>query len=375
MDWDTRIRHSTRLRLFVCAAGALVIGGGVPLTVRAETLAERTNRGVVELVTGDEAASVAMAHDLASVFDDGTTRRLLPILGRSPLDNIIDLRALRGVDMTIVQTDALEDARQHALPRLEYAVSFVAKLHSEELHVLARADIRRIEDLAGKKVAFAGGAKITGPAVLDLLRVKVDQVFDDRALALYKLKSGDVAAVADVAAKPSPFFEALRGDDGLHLLAIPFAPALANAYAPGQLTAADYPALVARDAPVDTVAVGTVLVVANLTPNTERYRNVANFVDAFFTLLPRLQEVPRHPKWSEVNIAADFPGWKRFAPADLWLKRNVVASAPQMDESRLREAFAAFLDERAKAAGSRTLTAERKNELFDQFKRWQTGGR
>jgi hypothetical protein len=211
--------------------------------------------------------------------------------------------------------------------------------------------------------------------VLDLLQVKVVPVFDDRAVALHKLKSGEVAAMAYVAAKPSSFFEALRGSEGLHFLAIPFAPALAGAYAPAQLTSADYSRLVGADAPVATVAVGTVLMVANLTPNTERYRNAANFVDAFFTLLPRLQEVPRHPKWREVNIAADFPGWRRFPPADLWLKRNVVASAPPMDERHMREVFAKFLDERAVAAGGRTLTAEQKGELFDQFRRWQNSER
>lgn len=365
------MQRSTCLRLCNGAVAALIIGGGVPGAARSETLVERSNRGVVELMTGDEAASVEMAHDLASVFDDGTTRRLLTVLGRGSLENIVDLRALRGVDMTIVQTDALDYARQHAMPHLEGTIYFVAKLHSEELHVLARADIRRIEDLAGKKVDFAGGAGVTGPAVLDLLKVKVEPVFDDRAVALLKLKSGEVAAMAYVAAKPSPLFEGLRGSEGLHFLAVPFAPALANAYVPAQLTAADYSRLVGSDAPVATIAVGMALVVANLPPNTERYRGAANFVDTFFTMLPRLQEVPRHPKWHEVNIAADFPGWRRFPPADLWLKRNVVAAAPQVDEQHVREIFVKFLDERAKAAGGRTLTAEQKGELFDQFKRWQ----
>jgi uncharacterized protein len=369
------MQRTTCLRFFSGAAAALMIGGGVLGIARSETLVERSNRGVVELMTGDEAASVEMAHDLASVFDDGTTRRLLPVLGRGLLENIVDLKALRGVDMSIVQTDALDYARQHAMPHLESTIYFVAKLHSEELHVLARADTRGIEDLAGKKVDFAGGAGITGPAVLDLLRVKVESVFDDRALALNKVKSGEVAAMTYVAAKPSPLFGAVHGSEGLHFLAVPFAPALANAYVPAQLTAADYSRLVGGDAPVATVAVGTALVVANLPPNTERHRNAANFVDAFFTLLPRLQEVPRHPKWHEVNIAADFPGWRRFPPADLWLKRNVEAAAPQLDEQHIREIFVRFLDERAKAAGGRTLTAEQKGELFDQFKRWQSNER
>jgi hypothetical protein len=237
--------------------------------------------------------------------------------------------------------------------------------------VLARGEVRRIGDLADKNVDFVGSAKITGLAVVDLLQIKLVPVFDDFPLAVKKLKSGEVAAIAYVAAKPTPLFEALEPGDGLHFVAIPFLQALANAYVPTQLTATDYPRLVTADAPVDSVAVGTVLAVANLTPNTERYRNVANFVDAFFTLLPRLQEAPRHPKWNEVNVAAELAGWKRFPPADNWLKRNAVASGPSMDEKELRDIFAKFLDERAKAASGQTLTADQKNQLFDQFKRWQ----
>jgi hypothetical protein len=335
-----------------------------------ETLTERVNHGLVELVTTGDAASIAMAQDLAGVLDDGATRRLLPVVGHGAVENLVDLKALRGVDMTIVQTDILDYARQHDLPRLENSITYVAKLHTEELHVLAPAAIGRVDDLADKKVEFVGGAKVTGPAVVDMLQLKVEPQFDDYPLAIEKLNAGEVAALVYVAAKPTALFEAMRGD-GLHFLAIPFAQALANAYVPARLTADDYPRLVAADAPVDTVAVGMVLVVANLTPNTERYRAVANFVDAFFTLLPRLQEASRHPKWSEVNVATELSGWKRFPPADAWLKRNVVAAAPAMDETEMREIFARFLDERAKAAGGQTLAADQKSLLFDQFKRWQ----
>ena len=58
--------------------------------------------------------------------------------------------------------------------------------------------------------------------------------------AVENLEHGEVAAMAYVAAKPSPLFGALRGSEGLHFLAVPFAPALANAYVPAELTAADY---------------------------------------------------------------------------------------------------------------------------------------
>lgn len=363
----------TLFRLRRCAVAALFIAGCLGGTAQAESLAERTNRGLVEIITSADGASIRMAQDLASVLDDGATRRLLPVVGHGAMQNLVDLRALRGVDIAIVQLDVLANAKRNKLmPGIEGSLTYIAKLHNEELHLLARKDIQRVEDLAGKKVNFSGGATVTGPAVLDDLHVKVEPVFDDQALALQKLKSGEVAAVAYVAAKPTAFFGALRGGDGLHFLPVPFKPDLAASYVPAQLTVDDYPGLVPADAPIDTIAVGTAMMVANLAPNTERYRNVANFVDAFFTQFPRLQEAPRHPKWTEVNLAAELPGWKRFPPADQWLKRNVVASAPALDEKELHDIFAKFLDERSRLSGGQPLSMREKDQLFDQFRRWQS---
>jgi uncharacterized protein len=53
-------------------------------------------------------------------------------------------------------------------------------------------------------------------------------------------------------------------------------------YAPARLTAADYPGLVPYNQPVDTVAVGTLFAVIEVQAGSDRYRNLANFVDAFF---------------------------------------------------------------------------------------------
>lgn len=371
--WVARGVRAALVVLFVycsIAAAAWAQGKG---EARAESLVERTNRGLVELVTGGgDGASVQMAQDLAGVINDGATRRLLPAIGNGSVQNLIDLKMLRGVDLAIVQSDVLEYARQNKLvPGIE-SITYIAKLHNQELHVLARADVRRIEDLAGKKVDFGGGAAVTGPVVFDLLHIKAEPIFDDHAVALAKLKAGEVSAVAYVAAKPTPLFDGLGGSDGLHFLSIPLKPELAAAYVPGQLTNEDYPRLIATDTPVSTIAVGMVIVVANLTPSTERYRNVVNFVDAFFTQFPRLQEAPYHPKWAEINLTADLVGWKRFPAADAWLKRNVVAQAPALDEKELREVFAKFLDERTRLSGGPPMSSQEKEQLFDQFRRWQT---
>src|SRR5437773_2862067 len=112
------------------------------------------NRGVVELETGRASGiSVRIAEDLANIIDDGATRRVLPVVGKGSLQNLTDLKLLRGIDLAILQTDVLDYARQaNYFPGIETWVSYIAKLYNEEFHLLARRDIRSVADLANQKV-------------------------------------------------------------------------------------------------------------------------------------------------------------------------------------------------------------------------------
>src|SRR5690242_13411936 len=106
------------------------------------------NRGVVELETARAAGiSVRIAEDIANVVDDGATRRVLPVIGKGALQNITDLKLLRGIDMAILQTDVLDYAKQQNLfPGIEYWANYITKLYNEEFHLLARQNIKSIAD-------------------------------------------------------------------------------------------------------------------------------------------------------------------------------------------------------------------------------------
>lgn len=147
---------------------------------------------------------------------------------------------------------------------------------------------------------------------------------------------------------------------------------MTTTHIPTRLTFADYPGLVPQDHVVDTVAVGAVLAAANLKMGSERYRNLVNFVGSFFTGFQALLDPGHHPKWSEVNIAAELPGWWRFLPAEQWLQRNApTAAVPALQD--LKAIFSRFIDERQKATGGLLLTQQQKDELFRQFQTWQEG--
>jgi formylglycine-generating enzyme required for sulfatase activity/TRAP-type uncharacterized transport system substrate-binding protein len=302
--------------------GASPVPAGTPSPAKAASAS-------VDLLAGSaESTSFKMARDLASVVDDGANRRLLVTVGDGGLRDVVDLVSRRRLDVAIVQRDVLDDARQSkAVPGVE-AVSYIAKLHSEELHVLALPSIQKIEDLKYLKVELIGSAAVTGKAVLDFFHVPVVPVFDDAETALAKLQAAELAAIFYVAPKPAPLFLSLKASTnyGLHFLNVPL-PMGSTSYPPRQLATADYPELIRFDGPIVTIGVDMVMVAAKLPPKSDRYRSVANFVDAFFEALPQLRQQPHHPKWAEVKLAATLPGWERFPEAAAWLERQTTAPA------------------------------------------------
>src|SRR5215472_2907564 len=372
-------RQPTMKHRILTAATIAIISGPIFSSTYAKTPSTSpevsVNRGIVELETTRSAGiSVRIAEDLANVIDDGATRRVLPVVGKGALENLTDLKLLRGIDMAILQTDVLDYARQQNLfPGIDYWVTYIAKLYNEEFHLLARQDIKTVNDLAHQRVNVdlrEAGTAITAARLFELLKIPVTAANDDQETALDKLHKGEIAAIAFVAGKPAPIFRSLNGSDGLHFLPIPLNPAVTAAYVPTRLTATDYPGLVPNDQSVDTVAVGAVLLAANIQQGTDRYRNLVNFVEAFFTGFQSLLEPGHHPKWREVNITAELPGWHRFPPADQWLQRNMQAAAPPNLQD-LKAIFSRFIDERQQAAGGQAMTQQEKDQLFGQFELWQ----
>src|SRR5262249_6806180 len=112
------------------------------------------NRGVVQLQTGRAAGiSVGIAEDLANLINDGATRRGLPVVGKGSLQNITDLKLLRGIDMAILQADVLDYAKQqNFISGLDGWTTYIAKLYNEEFHLLARREVNGVAELANQKV-------------------------------------------------------------------------------------------------------------------------------------------------------------------------------------------------------------------------------
>lgn len=364
------------MRMGLAIAGAMLAGFGPVAPARADgaiddvrTLAKHGAVGVI--AGGIDGTYLRVAADLSAVLDDGVKLRVLPMIGKGSVQNLFDLKYLRSVDIAIVQSDVLTFVRQDpSAADASDTIRYVTKLYNEELHILAAKDVRSLDDLRGRKVNtdLAGsGTGMTAGIVLGQLGIPVEESHLGQADAIAALRAGDIAAAVFVAGKPAKLFSSIDAGSGLHFLAVPQSAALLATYLPAQLSHEDYPALVGDQGPVDTIAVGAVMAIYNLPAGTERYRQAAAFIDAFFGKFDKFLEPPRHPKWREVNLAADLPGWKRFQPAADWLTLH-----GQRADADLRRAFEAYLDGQAKETGSPPSSPEEKAALFARFRQWQT---
>jgi TRAP-type uncharacterized transport system substrate-binding protein len=318
---------------------------------------DKPNGSIVTVLTEPVGGAwAAMGADMASVLDDGEALRVLPIIGKGSVQNLIDILRMRNVDAGFVLTDALPFVKtEYGIDNLEQHVRYIMKVFNSEVHIVARSEITSIRDLEGKKVfAERDTSYFAARNIFNRLHIKADIDFrTDGALGLQKLLNGEADAWIVSVGKVAPMIASIGNDAGLfHLVPIPYDKALQDAYLPSSLTGADYPNLIAPGATVDTLASSALLMVYNWPPGSERYNRVAKLVDALFSRIEQLQQPPRHPKWREAAIAATLPGLQRFKAAEDWLRLEGEMADADLHASVARRLLA------APAPGQRDLYRE-----------------
>jgi TRAP-type uncharacterized transport system substrate-binding protein len=298
-----------------------------------ESEKDKMNAWTVGLAGGLlEGAPIRLAAEMGRVVDDGPNLHVLPIVTRGPTENLNSLLYLRGVDMAIISSDALEEYKIQ-VPQIQSRITYLLNLFPSEVHVFVRPEIQRLQDLAGKKVNFntqGTAAAYTGPMVFSRLGIDVEKTFIPHQVALEQMRKGEIAAVFFITSKPVDAFVRGRWEPGFKFLPIAYESKFEDYYLPAVLDASDYPNLIKEGERISTIAVPTALVAFNWSPYSNRYQRVARFVDYLFSRIDKLQAPGFDPKWKSINLAATVPGLTRFPAAQEWLDRKARnAQAPQ----------------------------------------------
>jgi len=347
-------------------------------SVRYEEKKRQTNDIAVSIVVSGLTCTCArFAEDIRNVVNDLKPDgiRVLPVLGVGGLQNLNDVLFLKGIDMGVVDEDNLSLLKKRD-PQLyagiEQSVQYITKLYNSEFHVLARSDIRSFDDLRGKKVSFNlkdSQTEVTAEIVFDMLKIDVQRLNYDNDEALQKLKNGEIAAMIILSGAPQAAIAKVKKEDNLHLLALDerslpghdLHPILAK-YLPTELTHEEYPALVPEGSPVSTVGNRSLLVTYAWPEGSARYNKIAKFVREFFGKIDQFHEPSRHPKWAEINLAAEMPGWTRFKPAADWLAEHQSVA--------LKPAFDQFVQNNAPTPALKGMSDHDRELLFVKFQQF-----
>ena len=338
---------------------------------------------VAIMTSGMTCTCARFAEDIRNVVNDLRPDgiRVLPILGVGGVQSLNDMLFLKNVEMAIVEQDnmiALKQRDPALYADIERRIHFIAKLYNSELHILARWDIKSLADLKGQIVNFNlkdSNSEVTADRVFNMLHIQTERRYDDVDTAMAKLRNGQIAAMIMLTGAPQSAVAKLKPEDKLHLLAIDdeslpgydLGPVFTD-YLPGELTHDMYPDLIPEGTTVQTVVNRALLVAYAFPEGSPQYRKTERFVNEFFNKIGQFKESGRHPKWNEINLWAEIPGWTRFKPAREWLDahRNATAGAdPAKVDKTFRQFLAAY-----KAKVNRPLSKNEEEFLLKKVKQF-----
>jgi len=343
---------------------------GIPSPDDTWTLPNRAgmNANTVTIITAPAGGATAIfGSDMARVLDGGELR-VLPVLGKGPVRNVVDILHLQAIDMGMVAGDVPEFYKlQYKVPDIASRLRQIAKLYNNELHVIASTSIKSIFDLEGKRIVAQTDVGYYSAKVI-FSRLNMHVTYDywtDDSRAIQKIIDGEADAYIGSTGKVFSLVRAIKNEDRrLHLVPIPYDRRLQDLYLPTTLSGAEYPNLLAPDEKIETVATSVLLVTFNWPEKSERYRRTAKFVDAFFSKIDEFLKPPRHPKWHEASINVKISGWERFKAADDWITRHTGGESATKDSSEL---FKRFLTENH----IDNVAPEDSAALFRQFLEWK----
>lgn len=294
-----RARRFAHLTVFLLAAAPAAL---------AETAARPVTLG---LMIGDSSA-MTLGQMLVRDVSHEHGVRLVPMIGSGSVLSLHDLAAVPGVDAALVSSDAMAYARAHGLVRDPGRYAALARLKPLELILVARRDLADLSSLNGQRIAtgpagsaaYASGELVFSVNTVQFQRVPLAGQDGLRALAEGR---ADAALVLGRDTDFTVLQEANRAGGGFHVLALPFAEALANTHSPVLIPASALPGLLAPGSDVESVAAALIVAVREPARGTAAFDRLRRFSRALYAS-PEATAAGNNP-------AARVPGWKASAAA------------------------------------------------------------
>ena len=334
---------------------------------RQEALLDIANTNVVGIIGGAQTSTrTRMILDMRNVLNVKDKLRIVPIVGQTATQNVIDLFFLRGVDVAVVQADVLSSLKAGtSIPRLRKQIRYIAPLHDETLHMVVGSGISNIRQLAGRIVNFSSestGTVFTASNILSQLGIKVRAIRTSDGEGLRLVKSGEISATVRLDGRMSSAFGDLALTDKLRLLEVPMPQGASRVYRTTRLTSAGYPGLIPRGQSVDSVTVSMVMVSRNWPRRSLQFKKIAKFARSLNQNLARFRERQRDPKWEQVRLDRNVPGWSRFDQGDDGTETQ-LATTPTLSATN------------ADVVGARVTEPPTVDEIFSEFKKWSNENR
>ncbi len=323
---------STRILKYIANVSytlfALVVISAWALVKQSAAADDKTALG---MMTGTKTGTYyAIGKDMENIAASAGVRILVRESNGSVdnLQKMIDSK--ENAALGIVQADILHFLKGSDKPnskKIADNLRIIIPLFREEIHILARKEIKNIEDLTGKRIVVGSsgsGSMMTSLNLLSLLNIKPANMFQVGAPeAIVAVLANRADAMIFVGGKPVPMFTnlaKLRDNanpeisdlvDKVHFLPLP-TDKTGDLYEPSLLTPEDYEFITEL---VPTLAVRSILVTYDFTlKNTAYYRKRCQQLSilgkAIYNKLPELRS-NGHSKWQEVELNREMPLWKR----------------------------------------------------------------
>ncbi len=317
------------LILFLCSIFAFLL---LALSVQAgEGGTAKTMENALRIATGPRTGTyIAFGKDIAAL----ASRNGLPVAVLASGGSIDNIRRIAGkksnADVGIVQSDVLGFLRRSQTPdskQMAQHLRMVLPFYREEVHLLARKNIVSVNELDGKRVVVGGagsGSMLTSVNMFSILGIKPEKMYQvPPPEGIVAVLNNEADAIIFVGGKPVRMFKNMEdlayiteGANAGKLSQVHFLPLddpkLVREYSRSVITAQDYN-YVEKDVP--TLTVTAVLVTRDFDNDSSesgvmRCGQIKRLVDVIRNNIGFLK-ANSHPKWHEVDLAADVGIWQR----------------------------------------------------------------